>query len=426
MACIVAVTALANAGAPVDTRGITALTPPYLETNPGPTYWPRVRMWQGVPGIERAPNGRLWACWYAGLLGEGKGQNYCQIVTSNDDGKTWSKPVAVYDPSRQLMGGDVDAGTLWLDPNGKMWWIFNRIMVMPGQPTRTAWGFYTENPGDAKPQWKGPVFLGYGLSLNKPFVTSAGEWFFTTDYFYEHKNEDPRLNKGAHIYRFAGYDKPAEHVGYCDFKDAIFSEHMLVERNDKSLWMLARTKYGIAQAESHDGGETWTELEPFTKAFNVNVRFFFRRLRSGNLLLVYCDDPKERATLTAMLSKDDGKTWPYKLLLDERKPVGYPDGFEDEKGQIYITYDHGRYLKDMQALLFAKITEADIESGKLVNPESRLKQTINRLADEGGGVHYDGETWKMTEEFQKMNAASEAVKKDMQLLDGEKAERKAP
>jgi len=425
---LVIMTSIVYGDPPPNTYGITALTPPYLETNPGPTYWPRVRMWQGVPGIAQAPNGRLWACWYAGLLGEGKGQNYCLLVTSEDDGKTWSKPVVVYDPSRQLLGGDVDAGTVWMDPKGKMWWILNRVMNAPGDSIRTAWGFVTENPGDAKPTWKGPVFLGYGLALNKPLVTSAGEWLFNVDFGYDFKpgdprRKDPRLNKGAHLYRFSDYDSPLEHVGYCDIKDAIFAEHMLIERKDKSLWMMARTKYGIAQAESKDGAKTWTEIEPFATTFNKNVRFYFRRLSSGNLLLIFCDDADKRAMLTAMLSKDEGKTWPYKLLLDERNPVGYPDGFQDDKGFIYVTYDHGRYLKDMQELLMVKITEADIEAGKLVNPESRLKGSINRLADEGGGVHYDGETWDMRLQFEKMNEGNTEVKKNMQLLDGEKAEK---
>lgn len=426
LAASLAVTSIVYGEPAPDTRGITALTPPYLTTNPGPTYWPRVRMWQGVPGIARAANGRLWACWYAGLLGEGKGQNYCLLVTSDDDGKTWSKPVVVYDPSRQLLGGDVDAGTVWTDPNGKMWWIVNRVMKAPGDSVRTAWGFYTENPESAKPTWKGPVFLGYGLALNKPTVLSDGTWLFTNDYIYDHKNPDPRLNKGAHLYKFAGYDQPLEHVGYCDFKEAMFSEHMLIERKDKSLWMLGRTKYGIAQAESRDGGKTWTELEPFATTYNKNVRFFFRRLASGNLILVFCDDPERRANITVMMSEDEGKTWPYRMLLDERTPVGYPDGFQDDKGNIYLTYDRGRYQKDMQELLLVKITEEDIKAGKLVNPQSFLKQTINRLADEGGGVHYDGETWDMRLAFEKMNEDNAELKKEMELQPGEKAEQKTP
>lgn len=407
---------------PDELAGIKALTPPFLELTPGPQYWPRVRMWQGVPSIERAKSGRLWATWYAGLLGEGKGQNYAALVTSTDDGKTWSKPVAVCDPSRNFLNADVDNPHLWMDPNGKMWWFINRVMLSRGESTRTSWGFYTEDPDSPRPTWKGPVFAGWGLSLNKPALLADGTWFHTVDHIYVNKDPgDPLLQKGAHLYKFVGYDKPFEHVGFVDIKNTNFTEHMLVERKDGSLWMLARTKYGLAQAESNDGGKTWTELEPFTKDFNVNVRFFFRRLASGHLLLVVCDDAKARTKLTAMLSKDEGKTWPYKLLLDERQPVGYPDALQTPDGQIYVIYDYGRYLKNAQELLLAKISEADIEAGKLISPGSFLKQTVNRLADEGGGIWYDGETWDMRKEFEAMNPGDEEVKKEMQLLDGEKA-----
>jgi hypothetical protein len=32
-------------------------------TNPGAEYADTLRSWQGIPGIERASNGRLWVTW---------------------------------------------------------------------------------------------------------------------------------------------------------------------------------------------------------------------------------------------------------------------------------------------------------------------------------------------------------------------------
>ena len=125
--------------------------------------------------------------------------------------------------------------------------------------------------------------------------------------------------------------------------------------------------------------------------------------------------------MTAMLSKDEGKTWPCKLVLDERETVSYPDGVQSKEGAIYVIYDRGRYKKDMQEILLARITEADIEAGKLVSPRSYLKQTVNKLADEGGGVRHDGETMEMIEEFIKLNPDSIEAKKKMRLQPGEKA-----
>lgn len=52
----------------------------------------------------------------------------------------------------------------------------------------------------------------------------------------------------------------------------------------------------------------------------------------------------------------------------------------------------------------AEATEADIKAGKLVNSGSRLKQLINRLADEGGGVRFNRESKRMIEEHETLRA----------------------
>src|SRR5262245_22008859 len=94
-----------------------SLVPVKPNFSPGPEYADNTRMFQGIPGLERAANGRLWALWYAGGRGEGA-ENYVMLVTSADDGKTWSGPRMVIDPP-----GDVRAydPTLWHDPQGRLW-----------------------------------------------------------------------------------------------------------------------------------------------------------------------------------------------------------------------------------------------------------------------------------------------------------------
>jgi hypothetical protein len=94
-----------------------------------------------------------------------------------------------------------------------------------------------------------------------------------------------------------------------------------------------------------------------------------------------------------MLSEDDGESFPYKLLLDERSNVSYPDAKEADDGFIYITYDRERggfknNLDEVYAcareILFAKITEEDIIRGEL-GEGSRLRQVVSRLGK------YEGE-----------------------------------
>src|SRR5438445_134842 len=71
---------------------------PTLITHPGAEFGHAARKWQGIPSIEVAPGGRLWATWYGGPAGEGEPGNHQTLVTSSDGGKTWSDPVAVFRP----------------------------------------------------------------------------------------------------------------------------------------------------------------------------------------------------------------------------------------------------------------------------------------------------------------------------------------
>lgn len=377
--------------------------PPKLITQPGPEYAHAARKWQGIPSIEAAPAGRLWATWYGGPAGEGEPGNHQTLVTSDDGGRTWSDPVAVFQPE-PLDKSRCGDGHLWLDPQGRLWWIVNRFQSGDPMP-RTSWAFINSRPDDAQPQWSEPVLLGPGVGLNKPTVLSTGEWLTPLDNFSaDPKVTDERFSKGGKVYASTDRGMTWGFRAAVNIPDVTFAEHMIAERRDGSLWLLARTSYGIAQSTSKDHGQTWTVGEPFTREMNVNTRFFLRRLQSGRMLLVVNDDPKTRKQLTALLSDDDGRTFPHKLLLDERK-TSYPDGAEARDGSLYIIYDQERYTRGAQQILFAKISEEDILAGKITSPDSRLAQKINRLADFGGGID---DQWVADE---KVRAAARAKKR---------------
>ena len=80
-----------------------ALAVALVDLSPGPRYAADQRPFQGIPGVEIAPGGRLWATWYAGGKGEGP-ENYVLLISSGDGGRSWSAPTLVIDPP-----GDVRA-----------------------------------------------------------------------------------------------------------------------------------------------------------------------------------------------------------------------------------------------------------------------------------------------------------------------------
>ena len=151
--------------------------------------------------------------------------------------------------------------------------------------------------------------------------------------------------------------------------------------------MFVRTTYGIGVSYSYDGGKHWTKGENSGLGGPCS-RFFIRRLKSGRILLINHYNYTGISHLTAMLSEDECKTWKYKLLLDERAGVSYPDAKECNDGYIYVTYDRerGAYLNSIdeayskaREVLFAKITENDIMNGTIVDEGSKLKCIISKL-----------------------------------------------
>lgn len=83
-----------------------------------------------------------------------------------------------------------------------------------------------------------------------------------------------------------------------------------------------------------------------------------------------------RSLLTDWLSDDEDKTWHGGLMLDERKGISYPDGFQAPDGTIYISYDRNRSTDG--EILLARFTEKDILAAKLLGSRSKLRMLISR------------------------------------------------
>ncbi len=339
---------------------ISNVTEYYLESN---------RTFQGIPSIEVAENGRMWATWYAGPTAAEDSNNYVIVMTSGD-GENWQishivdpdveGPVRVFDPE------------LWIDPTGKLWAFWAQTIGHDGT-IGGVWAMTTENPGEAKPNWSAPKRLTDGVMMCKPVVLSSGEWVLPASTWRKTDNSARVVvstDKGETWTVRGGCNVPE--------KERSFDEHMIIEKTDGSLWLLARTRYGIGESVSTDKGATWPELTP-SDIQHPAARFFIRRLDSGKLLLVKhgpLDEQTGRSHLTAYLSDDDGVKWYGGLLLDERESISYPDGKQSADGTIHIIYDFAR--RNEMEILMASFTEADVAAGKLVSKESKLKKIVNK------------------------------------------------
>ncbi|MFZ2277345.1 MAG: exo-alpha-sialidase, partial [Prosthecobacter sp.] len=375
-----------------------AAIPAVPQTSPGPAYADSARLFQGVSGIERAPNGRLWATWYGGGLTEDH-ENYILLSTSGDDGRTW-QTVMVLDPDA---AGPVRAfdPCLWHDPDGKLWLFWGQEMTQPkGRDFSTfvTFAITTADSGSATAPWSAPRRISHGVMMNKPTVTKDSRWLLPLSSWYTDGSSRAVVSTdhGQTFTELGAANLP-------DKKSRNADEQMIIERKDASLWMLVRGKFategkgstGLGESTSTDGGKSWSDVKA-SAIPHLTTRFFIRRLASGRLLLVRQNPPagfKGRSHLTAFLSDDDGHSWQGGLLLDERDGACYPDGVQSADGRISVIYDFQRG-KDKE-ILMALFTEDEVLAGRLTAPTSRLRVLVNKATGVKKTAPVTAQTWPL-------------------------------
>lgn len=362
-----------------------ALVPPRINTNPLPDYDYDRLDYAMNNGIAMTPGGRIYASWVAG--GDSPAAFFvCNY--SDDCGETWSKPCFVINmhSDRLPLNRSTIVGNLWTDPKGRLWFFFSQSMEhCDGRAG--SWCAVCDNPDAAEPKWSASRRLFHGYSLNKPLVLKNGTWLLGVELpsalgYFARVNAFDSLNayRGANVMRSTDEGRSWEWLSCMKFPRPDWDEHILLERDDGRIWMVARTGAGLRQTFSSDGGKTWDA----PTATNINhpvARFQILRLASGRLLLVkhgpsVGETDGVRHDLKAFLSNDDGATWVGGLMLDERNSVSYPDGFQAPDGRIYISYDHNRG-SDAE-ICMARFTEADVLAGSLVTATSRLKILVSK------------------------------------------------
>jgi predicted neuraminidase len=323
-----------------------------------------------VSSLAVTPGGRMWATWYAGVTPGEDQNNYVVLATSEDNGQSWIEVLAV-DPdwTEPVRAFDPE---IWMAPDGNLYLFWAQAVGHDGA-VAGVWSLKITNSEEPEPQFDRPERWTDGVMMCKPIILSTGEWVLPASTWRTTDNS-------ARMVVSSDQGKSWTVRGGCNVPEEArnFDEHMIVERQNGSLWMLARTKYGIGESVSTDRGKTWPELNP-SAIPHPGARFFITRLSSGNLLLVKHGPMNERtgrSHLMAFISTDDGKTWGGGLLLDERKGISYPDGQQADDGTIYITYDYSR--TGAREILFAAFREKDAAAGEAVSGAVRLRQLISK------------------------------------------------
>lgn len=235
--------------------------------HPGPEFAAENRPFQGVPGIARVAGGRLFATWYscldgeAGEIGDGEGSsNFPLLVMSDDDGGSWSHPLLVINPPGMVRAFDP---CLWVDPLGRLWFFWAQCFGH-WDGRGGVWAICCDRPAEDPLRWTEPRRLCDGIMMNKPMVRSDGAWLLPMAVWsrpsWREDMADPREDMAA--LQFSNVVVSSDNgesfavLGGADVPGRTADEHMVVELRDGRLWMLVRTREGIGESYSDDGGRS--------------------------------------------------------------------------------------------------------------------------------------------------------------------------
>lgn len=313
--------------------------------------------YMGIPGIECLGGKKLAVVFYGGGDGEKPG-NFISWRESKDGGVSWSDPVPAVVPMDMERQRVFDP-CLWLAPDRKLWLFFasayqksDHARVMAGvavAPYRN---------------WRLPRHVAPGIMMNKPIVLQNGSWALPVSRWQNMKLSQ-ELPPGSSIYSSEDNGKSFIYRGTAQTPPCSCNENVLLQRRDGSLWMLSRNAPRLAENFSDDAGLTWS-APAYSSLYGADSRFAMRRLNSGRILLVnhepVKDDQPRRAKISCALSEDEGYTWKWRMLIDPRAEISYPDFSQDEDGHICLIYDRDRFGD--RKLVFCKFSEAEIMAGE--------------------------------------------------------------
>lgn len=322
------------------------------------------RRFEQVPAIAASADGKvLYVAWYSGGAAPGPG-NFVTVSTSTNNGESWvNDQLIVYPKSPSARIFDP---ALWRDNDGQV-----RLYYGSAKDSLIWDGVGGVNSVDltmsrGKIEYSNPIRLTDGVMSNKPIYIDSKKITLFPVYI----DEAPEQESGNTSFPATGaFVLSAGKDGLSSYSSIILpdslrihDEPQLVEISPEGEFLaLLRTTKGIYSANSMDYGKTWSEAKPFTAAGpTTSSRFYIGKLSSGNLLLV-SNNSTTRNNMTASVSKDGGKTWPYQLLLDARDNVSYPDADQTPDGNIHVVFDRDRTgAKD---ILYFRFTEDDILKG---------------------------------------------------------------
>ena len=157
------------------------------------------RRWQGIPSIEVTDKGRIFVNFYSGQDAE-VGGNIMVLCVSDDGGDTFRSCEAVAehpDPECRIYDP-----CLWIDPHNVLWMTWTQAKGF-NDGRSGVWVSTCQDPDAESLTWTPPRRIANGIMMNKPLVTSKGEWLFPTAIWCDTSGSIPAERHGLEAEQFS-------------------------------------------------------------------------------------------------------------------------------------------------------------------------------------------------------------------------------
>lgn len=297
-------------------------------------FTPGTTLSSHAPCIIELPDGGLFVAWYATSPWGSDAAIWGSSKPAGAD--TWTAPFLIHDTPGCPDGNPV----LYLDRENKLWlfltaeknqhklWLysnqFNRCDTMILVKTSTDFGHTWSEARDMELP-SGLFTRNHAIKLDdgQIILPIYMDWN-TSAAIVTSKDECKTWSRPKYILRFVGI------------------QPTVIQRSDRSLFALTRTGMWPRrswQTESDDMGRSWKNFR-VSQVKNPGASLEMIKLKNGHVVLVFNDSRKDRSRLGLALSYDDGKTWPYFRVIEDKAGNSYPSIMQDSKGLIHAVYSY--------------------------------------------------------------------------------------
>ncbi len=264
----------------------------------------------------------------------------------------WSFPEVIADTPFEGEGNPV----IWQAPDGTVWLFYNNRKGDTWCNSRIK----AKLSKDGAQTWSDSFMVTYEegtMVRGQPIVLKDGDYLLPV---YSEKGNDRERTSGDTESFFLRFNPSTTNWSESSrIKSPQGNlQPAVVQLADNDLFCFLRRGGGyepttdgwVQRSESHDGGKTWSEGVK-TDFPNPNAAVELIKLKNGDLLFVYNDNMNDRTPLTVAVSRDGGKTWPFRrAIAGGDNDFAYPYAIQAKDGKIHLVFTTNGRTTIMQAV----------------------------------------------------------------------------